>query len=154
MTNYITRIFLDTNIYIIGAADRQSNEGQILNQLGFWQKVENSFEVVVSEALLEEISRVAKRLRHKDWSGELIGRIFQNLNVHYVFLHGQDFEELEAKAIPREDIKVYLTAKSGQARYFISANHELICSLVEDTQEFECMTPGDFVASHLVGNSD
>lgn len=38
-------------------------------------KQSSLIEVVISEILLEEILRVAKRLRNKDWSGEIIGRI-------------------------------------------------------------------------------
>jgi predicted nucleic acid-binding protein len=144
------RLFLDTNVYIIGAADRHSDEGLILDWLGFWQKTSGNVEVIISRELLEQVSRVAKRLRNKDWSGELVGRIWQNFDVHHVFLDEQAFTHLEEQAvIPREDIGVYLTAQTGQAQYFISANHRLIRSLVQETQEFACLTPSEFVQEHL-----
>jgi len=145
-----SRIFLDTNIYILGAGNARSNEGVILSALGFQQKVSNSSEVVVSQELLDQISRVAKRLQNKDWSGELIGRIWQNLNAHYAIVESQAFVALEKQGlIPREDIGVYLTAQAGDADCFVSANHKLIRSLVQDTQEFECLTPAAFVKKYL-----
>lgn len=149
------RIFLDTNVYILGAGNSQSNEGMILSTLGFLGKVSDSkladsSELVVSQELLEQISRVAKRLQNKDWSGELIGRIWQNLNIHYVLIESQAFIALKKQGlIPREDIGVYLTAQIGDADCFVSANHKLIRSLVQDTQEFECLTPAAFVEKYL-----
>ncbi|MEL6454242.1 MAG: hypothetical protein AAFQ40_05930 [Cyanobacteria bacterium J06623_5] len=147
------RIFLDTNVYILGSDNRQSDEGQILQALGFYQKVSDAPEVIVSQELLDQISRVAKRLKNKDWSGELLGRIWQNLNVHYVLINEQAFIDLEKQSlIPREDIGVYLTAQAGDAELFISANHKLIRSLVKDTQEFACLTPAAFVKKYLRKN--
>jgi len=144
------RLFFDTNIYIVGVADRQSDEGLILDWLGFWEKTSSDVEVIIFEELLEQISRVAKRLRNKDWAGELIGRIWQNLNVHYVFLDDQAFAILEEQAIiPREDIGVYLTAQAGQAQCFVSANYGLIRSLVQETQEFACLTPAESIKEYL-----
>jgi predicted nucleic acid-binding protein len=142
----LSRIFLDTNVFIIGAADIQSDEGIILSALGFWQPTSNAFEIIISQELLEQIARVAGRLKHKDWAGELIGRILQNFNIHYVFLEQQELVTSEKNAsIPREDVSVYLTAKVGQADYFVSANHKLIRSLVEQTGDFLCLTPQQFI---------
>ena len=144
------RIFLDTNIYILGADDRESNEGRILTWLGFQQNIGGSNEVIVSQALIDEVTRVAKRLRNKDWSGELLGKICSNLNVCYVLIDQQSFAMLEAQAIiPREDIGVYLTAQAGRADCFVSANHKLIRTLVRETKEFECLTPESFVSKYV-----
>lgn len=146
----MTRIFLDTNVYILGSDSRQSNEGLILTWLGFREDQPSDTEVVVSQELLDQVARVAKRLRNKDWSGELINRIWQNLNVHYVLLEESALALLEKQAvIPREDVGVYLTAKAGRADCFVSSNHKLIRSLVQSTQEFECLTPAEFVGKYL-----
>ena len=146
----MTRLFLDTNVYILGSNDSQSDEGLILTWLGFRQSKSSDIEVVISQELLDQVSRVAKRLRSKDWSGELIDRIWQNLNVHYVLLEASALATLEQQAIvPREDIGVYLTAKVGKANCFVSSNHKLIRSLVQETQEFECLTPSEFVEKYL-----
>jgi len=144
------RIFLDTNVYIIGAADRSSYESQLLEWIGFREKKINAVEVVVSEELFAQILRVARRLQNKDWGGELLGRIWQNLNICYVLLDWDEFSRVQALGvIPREDIGVYLTAKTGKAECFISANHKLISALVKQTGEFECLTPEEFVKQYV-----
>lgn len=76
--------FFDTNVYLIGAVDLDSAEGQILQWLGWETQGNDAVEVVISEELIDQISRVAKRLKNKDWAGEIIGRIWQNLSVCYV----------------------------------------------------------------------
>lgn len=143
-------IFLDTNVYLIGATEPKSPEGIILRWLGWESRNSNSVTVVISEELIEQISRVAKRLINKDWSGEIIGRIWQNLKVCYVQINDTEYAEIEAVGtIPREDIGVYLTAKSGQSQCFISANHKLIKVLAKETGEFECFIPSEFVNQYL-----
>jgi predicted nucleic acid-binding protein len=59
------RLFLDTNIYIIGIANQDSYERKILESVGFLQS--SSVEVIVSEELLNQTLRVSKRLYNKDW---------------------------------------------------------------------------------------
>ena len=56
------RIFLDTNVYIIGAAYPESQEAQILRWVGFGQNEPGPVEVVVSEELFEQIDQYPKRL--------------------------------------------------------------------------------------------
>jgi predicted nucleic acid-binding protein len=149
MTTIPQLIFLDTNVYLIGAVDLESNEGQILQWLG-WEITANECEVVISKELIEQISRVAKRLKNKDWAGEIIGRIWQNLKVRYVQIDNSALATIEAQGIiPREDVGVYLTAKEGQAQCFVSANHKLIRILVQQTGEFECLTPSEFLSKYL-----
>jgi predicted nucleic acid-binding protein len=143
-------IFLDTNVYLIGVMEPKSPEGIILGWLG-WE-VPNNFAsgVIISEELIDQIARVAKRLKNKDLSGEIISRIWQNLKVHYVQLDDTELAKIESLAvIPREDVGVYLTAKVGEAQSFISANHKLIKVLVQETGEFDCFTPSEFVNQYL-----
>jgi len=150
MTIALTRVFFDTNVYIIGAADPNSYESRLLQWVGFGEEESSSVEVVVSEELFDQILRVAKRLHNKDWGGELLGRIWQNLNVCYVLLDADEFSKVEAlDVIPREDVGVYLTAKTGKAQCFVSANHELIRALAKKTGEFECLTPKEFANKYL-----
>jgi predicted nucleic acid-binding protein len=144
------RVFLDTNIFILGAADPHSPEFEVLRWAGFGQDAPGPVEVIVSEELFDQIARVAKRLRHKDWSGELLGRIWQQLQVRYVILDPTELAAWEiAGDIPREDVGVYLTARAGDAQCFVSANHKLIRVLAARTGEFECLTPEEFVAQYL-----
>jgi predicted nucleic acid-binding protein len=150
MTIALTRVFFDTNVYIIGAADPNTYESRLLQWVGFVEEELSSVEVVVSQELFDQILRVAKRLKNKDWGGELLGRIWQNLNVCYVLLDADEFSRVEALGIiPREDVGVYLTAKNGKAKCFVSANHELIRALAKQTGEFECLTPEEFASKYL-----
>ena len=142
MTTIPQLIFLDTNVYLIGAVDLDSAEGQILQRLGWEFQGNYRCEVVISEELIDQISRVAKRLKNKDWGGEIIGRIWQKLKVRYIQIDDSALATIEAQGIiPREDVGVYLTAKEGQAQCFVSANHKLIRILAQQTGEFECLTP-------------
>lgn len=143
-------VFLDTNVYILGAADTHSPEASILQWAGFGQHAASMPEVVVSSELFEQISRVARRLRHKDWGSEILGHIWRDLRLRYVLLEEADITDIEASGlIPREDISVYLTARTGQAECFVSANHELVRALTQITREFTCFTPQEFVNRYL-----
>ena len=149
MTTVPELIFLDTNVYLIGAVDLNSNEGQILQWLGWETQGNDGIEVVISDELIDQISRVAKRLKNKDWAGEIIGRIWQKLKVCYVQIDDFAQAKMESEGvIPREDIGVYLTAKAGQSQCFVSANHKLIRILAQETGEFECLTPFEFVSKY------
>ncbi len=144
--------FLDTNVYIIGAIEAVSYEREILNWLGWEGKISESelVEVVVSEEVFEQILRVAKRLRNKDWGGDLLSRLWTNFNLCYVILDDHEYTQiLNTGIIPREDIGVYLTAQGGNAQCFVSSNHKLIRALVTETGEFECLTPEEFVNQYF-----
>lgn len=144
------RIFLDTNVYIVGVADAKSVEWRILQWLGFDGSQPPQAEVVVSTELIEQILRVAKRLQSKDWAGSIVSRMWQNLNLRYVLVNENEYEQLEALGwLPREDIGVYLAAKQGSTDYFISSNYGLIRAVVTRTEEFECFTPEDFATQYL-----
>ncbi|MEB3290627.1 MAG: hypothetical protein VKI82_11980 [Leptolyngbya sp.] len=145
------RIFLDTNVYIIGAGDFNSPEGKILLWLGFEEEREDAPEVILSQELIKQILRVGKRLKGKDWAGSLITRIWQNFHIVYVLINENSALREEAKTfIPREDVDIYLTAKQGKANFFISSNHELIRSAVAKTKDFQCLTPEEFVRRVLL----
>lgn len=140
------RVFLDTNVYIIGGLDLDSPERKVLNLLGFEEPMPNAPEVVVSAELIEQILRVGKRLQGKDWAGQLVTRIWRNFNLVYVVIDDEEFLNIEAGGlIPREDIGVYVTAKQGKAELFVSANYKLIRAMVDKTNDFQCLTPAEFL---------
>ncbi|MFZ4662252.1 MAG: PIN domain-containing protein [Caldilineaceae bacterium] len=150
-----SRIFLDTNVYIIGAVDAKSAEARILHWLGFRQHRPDAPEVIVSEELLNQIRRVARRLKDKAWGGQILARIWQNFQIQYVLVDPDEIEQLAvSNTIPKEDVGVYLTARNGQADCFVSANHKLIRALIQRTGEFECLTPTEFVASYINGTGN
>jgi predicted nucleic acid-binding protein len=134
-----TRVFLDTNVYIVGVANSTSAEGKILQWLGFESRRSDAAEVVISAEVIEQILRVAKRLKNKDWAGSVVARIWQNLKLRYVLINEPGFQQTGPfQWLPREDIGVYLTAKFGKADCFISSNHELtrVIALISQAPPF------------------
>jgi hypothetical protein len=143
------RVFLDTNIYIVGAALESSPEAKILDWAG-WGGLPPQVEVVISDALLAQISRVARRVRNKDWAGELLTHIWRNMQIAFVLLDPAAVAAFEEQqVIPREDVTVYLSARIGRAECFISANHELVRVLTMQTSDFVCLTPDEFVSWYV-----
>jgi len=145
------RIFLDTNVFIIGAALPDSPEAQILRWAGFGMLQPGPVEVVVSQELFEQILRVGQRLKGKDWGSEIVGRIWHDdMTFVYVLIAPHESDAIQkAGRIPREDIGIYLTAHNGQAQCFVSSNHELMRALTGESGEFECLSPQTFVDQYL-----
>ncbi|MDD1420537.1 hypothetical protein MEO40_15625, partial [Dolichospermum sp. ST_sed1] len=61
-------VFLDTNIYILGALDLASDESKILSLLVSDKNSDEQTRVIFSQELIDQILRVGKRLQNKDWS--------------------------------------------------------------------------------------
>lgn len=147
----LKRICLDTNIYIIGTQDADSDEAKILRAIGFYGKehIQLEAEIVLSPELIDQIRRVSKYLWNKDKAGFILGIIWSRLNIYYVSPNTQwrNFlqETIKAGTIPTEDIEVFLTAFLGDADCFISSNRELIKAIAN----FECLTPHNFVTKYL-----
>ena len=142
-------IFLDTNIYILGALDLASDENKILSLLINDGNSDRQTRVIFSQELIDQILRVGKRLQNKDWSSGLLTRLWQQLQVDFIFVEDQDIQAIaDAGVIPREDAGIYLTAKQGKAQCFVSRNYKLIRALVEQTEEFECFTPIEFLQKY------
>jgi predicted nucleic acid-binding protein len=121
MPSLPTSIFFDTNIYIFAALDIDSEESKILSLL----EIDNNRQtkVIFSQELIDQILRVGKRLQNKDWSSSLLARLWQQLQIDFIFVDDQDIQAIaDAGVIPREDAGVYLTAKQGKAECFVSRN--------------------------------
>ncbi len=143
------RIFLDTNVYIIGAADPASPEGQILQWAEWESDTPGPVEVVISDELLDQVGRVGRRVRGKDWGSQLINAIW-SLRFGYVALDASDIQAVaDSGLVPSEDAGVYLTAQRGQAQCFVSTNRDLIRAVAEKTGEFECLSPAGFAQKYL-----
>ncbi|MGD1856147.1 MAG: hypothetical protein ACFB2W_18045 [Leptolyngbyaceae cyanobacterium] len=146
----LDRVFLDTNVYIVGVANQESVEWQILQWLGFDGSQRALVDVVISTELIEQILRVGKRLQNKDWARNIINQMWRNLKLRYVLVDAQEFAVLESLGwLPREDIGVYLTAKQGGAECFVSSNHELIRVMAIKNKDFECLKPEDFATRYF-----
>jgi predicted nucleic acid-binding protein len=136
------RVLLDTNIFIIGFLELDSPEGKLLQKLAETVEVN----LIFSNDLEEQIRRVGKRLKSKDWVGQLLNRIWRDYHVEYVHITLEEMSEVEAITdIPREDIGIYLTALRGRADYFVSANRELLQEAAIRQNRFVCLTAEDFV---------
>ncbi|ELR97609.1 PIN domain-containing protein [Gloeocapsa sp. PCC 73106] len=147
---FLQRLFLDTNVFIIGDANQQSQESFILEALGYRAKSPTlDVEIILSDELVDQIRRVAKYLYGKDQAGQLISNIWRWFNIFYISSTVDWKEEklklIKEKTIPSEDIEIYLSAKYGAADCFISSNRELIKAIAD----FECLIPGDFVNKYL-----
>lgn len=146
------RLFLDTNVYIVGAALPDTPEAAILSWAGFDGTPAPSVEVIVSEALFEQIRAVARRLQDKDWAGEILMRIWRYLTVRFVIVDPEESARLiEQGAIPREDVDIFLAARQGEADVFVSSNRELVRTAATQTGAFRCLSPEEFVSHYLLG---
>ena len=136
------RILLDTNIYIMGLLDDMNPEAKILNHLAAHPETV----ILFSSDLEEQLRRVGRRLANKDWAGYVLYMIWRDYVIDYVDIPGEIIEEVEKQSIiPREDIGIYLTALLGEAECFVSANRKLVKQLALQRQDFECLTPEDFI---------
>jgi hypothetical protein len=85
------RIFLDTNIYIIGQLQPNSSEEIILSWLGFYQPLKSSeLKVIISQELINQILRVSKRIQGKDWGSKIVDQIWLGLQLDYDLDIAQD----------------------------------------------------------------
>ena len=138
------KIFLDTNVYIIGYLQSESPERFILEWVGLYGNQPQA-KIIVSQELIDQILRVGKRLQNKDWAAKLVAQIWQNLDFLFIIetekIKLEEQKLLAQKVIPREDVMIYLTAQSGEADYFISGNRELIRAIAD----FECLDSEDFI---------
>ncbi|WP_052349734.1 hypothetical protein [Picosynechococcus sp. NKBG042902] len=142
------RIFLDTNVYIVGQLEQHSPENRILIWLE--QNSRNpEIQVVISQELIDQVLRVGKRLKNKDWAAGIVAKIWHNLNHLFIAETNEMRQEAALlctqQTIPAEDISIYVGAKFGRTDYFVSANRQLIKSIAD----FQCLTAEDFVTRFL-----
>lgn len=147
----LKRLCLDTNIYVLGVQETDSEEYQILSAIGFYgdKKRLIDAEIVLSAELIDQIRRVVKYLSGKDDAGLVLGQLWANLNIYYVTPDEKWrtlLEEITAlKNIPTEDIEIFLTASLGNTDCFVSGNRELVRAIAD----FECLTPAEFVKKYI-----
>jgi hypothetical protein len=148
----LKRLCLDTNVYIIGTQNLDSDEAKILRAVGYYGReyTQLEAEIVLSPELIDQIRRVSKYLWNKDKAGWVLGLIWSRLNTYYV-TPNEEWRNLLSEVslmgnIPTEDLEVFLTAKLGLADCFVSTNRELIRAIAD----FECLTPATFVSKYLL----
>lgn len=143
-----SRLLLDTNVFILGFLDFGSPEGRILLALVNRPDIT----LILSDELVTQIQRVARRTGNKDWAGYLLNRIWQDYAIVYVLIPPDEKRALESQTdIPREDAGIYLTALLGQAECLISSNHEFVRQAASRQRLFECLNPEEFLHKYLAG---
>lgn len=146
MVNLPGRILCDTNVFILGHLEPDSPEGRILGAIAN----QSSVALILSNELIEQIRRVARRVGGKDWTGLLLNRLWQDYSITYVNVTTEEKQAVEtAASIPREDIGIYVTAVRGKITRMVSSNHEFVQQTAKVQNLFECLTPVDFVEKYL-----
>ena len=141
------RVLLDTNIVILGYLQPNSPSGQILAGL----RGEN-ITLIVSNELIEQIRRVARRVGGKDWAGFVLDLLWRDFTVDYVWVSMEEKQILAAqKIIPREDVGIFLTALKGEADCMISGNRQFVREAAARQKLFNTFYPEDFVATYFAG---
>lgn len=140
------RFLLDTNVFITGYRDRASVERQVLDYLAG----QSEAAVLLSNVLEEELRRVGRRLKDKDWAGLVLYRIWCDYQVEYVYVPQAVMRRWEmVTGIPKEDIGIYFTAVLGGAECFVSSNRELVRDLAAKRRQLECLTCEGFVDKYI-----
>jgi uncharacterized protein len=131
-----SRVVLDTNVFVPGLLLPESITGKILKA---WRGA--SFDLVLSEPLLEEIRRVLgyrkirKRLR---WDDQQIGRYTLLLRF---FADVVDVTQAkESISTDPKDAPVLATFLVGKADYLVSGDDDLI----ELRDSYSIVTPAEF----------
>ena len=118
-------VFIDTNVFVIGALDLYKNRQS--EQVDIIMLVKNSaLKMVVNLKLLEEFFRLGERLLGKDFGGWVRFLLFTDLKPRIVLK--DEYEHLLARhrsELPKEDLEHYACIKS-QDICLISENREFI----------------------------
>ena len=116
------RLFLDTNIFIIGDADKTSQESVILEALGYRNKTPIlKVEIILSDELLDQIRRVGKYLYGKDQAGQLISNIWHWFDIFYVPSTVDWHEEKLSNRAERLIKKLYVLDISRNPNFYTAA---------------------------------
>ena len=137
------KVVVDTNIFIIGflefVSGKKTADADIIRAM-----LKREFILVLSKELEEQIARVGKRVKDKDWAGYIRSAIWSSAKISFVMIP-DDKELMERyKEVPRKDLLIFLTALFGNADYLVSNNREFIRKAV-NTREFQCLSPDEFV---------
>lgn len=137
------KLVVDTNVFIVGfldlAEDKESAEVRILRGLK-----KGKYKLILSSNLEEQILRVARRVRDRDWVGLLRHIIWSDFRIKYVKLN-TELRQKYGNKVPRKDLGVFVTAIKGKADYLISNDKDFLEEASHAQQIFSCLTPHEFV---------
>jgi predicted nucleic acid-binding protein len=137
------KVVIDTNIFIIGFLDFVSGDKSVDADM-IRAMLRREFILILSKELEEQIARVGKRVKGKDWAGYIRNAIWSSARISFVMIP-EDAELMERyKEVPRKDLLIFLTALRGKVDYLVSNNREFIRKAA-NTGNFKCLTPDEFV---------
>ena len=85
------------------ALDLESDESKILSLLESDANSDQQTKVIVSQELIEQILRVGKRLQNKDWSSGLLARLWQQLQIDFIFVDDQDIQAIASFPVKMQE---------------------------------------------------
>ena len=137
------RVLVDTNVLVKAAIDfateQNSNEQRIIELLLDWK-----MEIIYTVPILEEYSRVAKRLENKEFGSWLRYLVISAMDSYFVNV--DECKELVRRfetKVPREDLLHFVACIVGNADYLISLNREFLKKA--ENKGFHCVTPKEFL---------
>lgn len=137
------KVVVDTNIFIIGFLDFVSGNKSVCVDI-IRAMLKREFILVLSKELEEQIARVGKRVKDKNWAGYIKSAIWSSAKINYVVIPEDTGLMEQYKEVPRKDLLIFLTALLGKADYLVSNNREFIRRTV-NIGDFKCLTPDEFV---------
>lgn len=119
--------------------------------LAFLSEYRSQYVILLSEDLLDQIRRVARRVRGKDWAGEILTTIWINFSTEVVTLTPEQVSGITERFpnIPAEDIGVFLTAELGQADVMVSDNRKFVRAAAASQNLFTCLTVDEFLNQYI-----
>jgi putative PIN family toxin of toxin-antitoxin system len=132
------RVVLDTNVIISATLIHGGNEDQILRA---WRR--GAFDLVLSPAIIEEISRVLlyERLRRSRWMTEgEIAELLEALAASSFIVTGRI--AVKASRDPDDD-KFLAAAIQGEARFLVTGDRDLLD--IGGYGNFQIITPARFL---------
>ena len=120
--------------------NKYAPEAKIINDA-----INRKFIIILSSELLEQIKRVAERLRNKDYGSYLASVIWGSCDIKFA----SDAECMKLKEkfggkLPRKDLGIFAAAVACDVDYLISNNRKFIKQASEQ-HKFKCVTPHEFL---------
>lgn len=136
-----SRIVLDTNVYVSALMKPASTPGKVFKKI-----VQNSsYELVVSEAILDEIRRVLfypKVRKHIKGTDDEINHWIQSISMIAHIVYPENHDEVIVHEDPDDD-KFILAALEGRAKILISGDAHLL--KLKKYQGITIITPQTFL---------
>ena len=132
------RVVLDANVDVSALIRPQGPPGQIITRF-----LENSFEIVLSPAIVEETVRAFAypKVRKYIRAGVDPGLWFEDVILLAQFVEGDD--EVERVSVDADDDKYFAAAAEGRATLIVTGDPDLLT--VKDFQGIRIVTPRVFL---------